>query len=85
MFNMYAPIFELTPKMVTTIVTITLDNYCTLAWYLVWFLIWQGIPVYVKPRIYPSFFPDEDKESVVNKRGMCSRGIEILKYLVSKH
>ena len=36
-------------------------------------------------RIYPSFFPDEDRESIVDKRGMCSRGVEILEYLVSKH
>ena len=39
----------------------------------------------VSAQIYPSFFPDEDKESAVDKRGMCSRGIEILEYLVSKH
>ena len=33
-----------------------------------WLFIQQGIPVDVEAKIYPSFFPDEDKESVVDKR-----------------
>ena len=43
------------------------------------------MPVDVHVCIYPPFFPDEDKESIMNKREMCSRGIEILQYLISKH
>ena len=49
------------------------------------FLLQQGMPVDVDVCIYPPFFPDEDKESIMDKRGMCSRGIEILQYLVSTH
>ena len=43
------------------------------------------MPVDVHTCIYPPFFPDEDKESIMNKREMYSRGIEILQYLISKH
>ena len=41
------------------------------------------MPVDVDACMYPPFFPDEDKESIMDKRGMCSRGIKILQYLVS--